>query len=141
MAVAATPDPCRLDPASLPRASTTLGDDMVFNRGIDVHPGGEPMSLRVTRILENVRNRNARDCGFGNASIRAGCQETSGSSFEIENSPTWATSRQGTWKVTAVDAHNGVETVIDGSDGYGCTTLPFKGDIWVSCGGLKQCRF
>jgi hypothetical protein len=127
-------DMCSLDPVSLPWANVTLADGIAFNRGIEILLGGQPVSLRGTSMLSNLRIRNARDCGFGNASIQSGCQGSSGSSFDITKSPTWEAAPQDGWNVTAVDAPQIGETVIDGWDTAKFDNLPeiygFPFEVW-----------
>jgi hypothetical protein len=72
--VHAESDLCSLDPVSLPWANITLADGVAVNRGIDIPLAGQPVSLRATTMLSNCRIRNARDCGFGNATIQSGCK-------------------------------------------------------------------
>jgi hypothetical protein len=125
---------CSIDPISLPWANITLADGIAVNRGIDIQLGGQPISLRATTMLSNCRIRNARDCGFGNASAQSGCQGASGSSFNIEESPTWFTASQGTWNISTEDTHGIGETVIDGYDTAQFYGLPeiygFPFEVW-----------
>ena len=123
-----------INPVSFPWSNVTLADGIAMNRGIGIELGGQPVSLRATTLLSNTRLRNARDCAFGNSSVQSGCQGASGSSFDIQQSPTWANAPEGTWNVTTIDPARADETVIDGYDTaqfYGLPEiygLPFE--VW-----------
>ena len=125
---------CSLDPVSLPWSNVTLADGVVANRGISIQLGGQPVALRATTLLSNCRLRNSRDCGNGNASVQSGCQGSSGSSFDIQESATWVDAPQGTWNVTTIDAPEGEETIVDGYDIAQFYGLPkiygFPFEVW-----------
>lgn len=107
---------CTSTPITLPWQNVTLKDGVAFNRGIAIQLGEQPVSLRGSTSLINTRLRNARDCEIGNASIQSGCQGSSGSSFDIQQSSTWTNAPVGTWNVTYLDPAQNDETVIDGYD-------------------------
>jgi hypothetical protein len=130
----AAAESCSVAPLSLPWTNISLADGVAFNRGISTQLGGEPISLRATTIFNNCRIRNARDCEFGNATSQSGCQGASGSSFDINKSPTWASAPEGAWNVSVVDPHEADETVIDGYDTVHFYGIPdiygFPFEVW-----------
>ena len=108
-----------------------------MNRDINIQLGGQSISVRTTTMLSNVRIRNARDCDFGNGTTQSESQDTAGSSFDIQKSPTWVTTSQDTWNMTTVDAHN--EDGYDVAQFYDLSEISgFSFEVWSNTNSDNQ---
>ncbi|KAF8253288.1 hypothetical protein K440DRAFT_625191 [Wilcoxina mikolae CBS 423.85] len=76
----------KTEPLSFPWTNYTafaLDTGISGNRGIPVYLAGYPMMLRETNLFNNTRVRNTKDCSGDSEILVAGCEGSSGSSFQL----------------------------------------------------------